>query len=127
MTVRIAVRLVALLGAATTFGFMLRQGSPSELSWWSAMPIFGTWCLLPYVILITLSWAWASSTTAQVLLGIAALVTCAPVPFLLYDAFVAHRSATNALVLLFLPVYQLLVVLPLSLAAGWAAWKAKRR
>jgi hypothetical protein len=126
MTVpRLVVRSAAALGAVVTFGFMLYAGSPSELQWWSEMPIFGTWCLFPYLVLILLSWRWASSTTAQVLLGVAAVVTTVPVPFVLHDAFVAHHSSTAALVFLFLPLYQFFVVVPLSLAAWWAVRKTQ--
>jgi hypothetical protein len=126
MTARIAVRLVAVLGRHHV-RVHAAPGKPVRAQLVERHADFGMWCLLPYVILITLSWAWASSTAAQVLFGIAALVICFPVPFLLHDALVVHRSSTNALVFLFLPVYQLLVIVPLSLGAAWATWRAKWR
>jgi len=123
--VPVAVRLVAGAAAAVAFGFMLYAGSPSEPSWWGGMAIFGPWCLLPYLIVLFLSWRWARSPAAQVLLLLAAAIVSIPAPFILYDAFIANHSSTNALVFVFLPVYQLLVVVPLSLAAWWASRTAK--
>jgi hypothetical protein len=117
---------VVSLGSAITFGFMLHAGSPSELSWWGAMPIFGTWCLLPFLIVLVLSWRWAAAPASQVLLAIAAVIITVPVPFILYDGLVATHHSTGALVFLFLPFYQLFVVVPLSVAAWWAVRKAAR-
>ena len=81
--------------------------------------------MLPYLLVLLLSWRWARFGAAQVLLGIAALISSAPTPFFPYDAFIANHGSTNALVLLFLPVYPLVVVVPLCFAAWWTARQAR--
>ena len=116
----------ASLGAALTFAAMLHEGNPGELSWWSRMLGFGLWGLLPFLIVLVLSRRWTSFPAAQSLLAVAGSLVMLSAAYLLYEALFAKKHSTFGLAFLVMPIYQLVVVIPLSLAAWWAARRGER-
>ena len=90
------------------------------------MLAFGGWSLLPFLIVMALSRRWASSPAAQSLLATASAIATTLAARLLYSCFFDRKNSTFGLIFLFLPAYQLVVVVPLSLAAWWAARRGER-
>jgi hypothetical protein len=119
-------RAIAGFGFAVTFGCWLYFGSPGDADWWRGAGLFMLWALSPYAIVFAFSLRW-SSPAAQVLLAIGGGAAVLPMPFLAYDAFQARRDAMVGLVFLFVPVYQLSVVIAFVLAAWWWARREFRR
>jgi hypothetical protein len=66
--------IIVLLGIVITFAAMLHEGSPGDLARWSGIPVFGTWVLLPFLVLLGLSLRWRSSPAAQKLLAVAGVL-----------------------------------------------------
>jgi hypothetical protein len=88
---------MASIGILFTISVLLYAGSPSDRGWWSAISVFALWAVAPYGIVLVLSFTWISRA-AQILLGVAAAAALLPVPFLAYDAFIAHHGALDGLV-----------------------------
>ncbi len=108
------------IGIVFTLACLFYAGSPSDLSWWAGAAVFSIWALAPYAIAIICSSLW-TAPASQVLLTIGAGAALLPMPFLAYDVLIAHPSALNGIVFLFVPIYQLAAVISFALAAWWAA------
>ncbi|MBW2416282.1 MAG: hypothetical protein JRG76_17430 [Deltaproteobacteria bacterium] len=104
-------------GACITLGFMVYAGSPGEPGWWLGfLPFAGV--------------AWSvrirrDGPGATLLLVGAVLLTSAST-FLLYQAFVAEPDAQSGIVFVFLPVWQILAMLPFVLGAQSLRSRAAR-
>ena len=119
-------RAIAGFGFAITLGCWFYFGSPGDADWWRGAGLFVLWAVSPYAIVLAFSLRW-SSPTAQVLLALGGGAAVLPMPFLAYDAFQARRDAMVGLVFMFVPIYQLLVVIAFLLAAWWWARREFRR
>ncbi|MBW2281954.1 MAG: hypothetical protein JRG82_14545 [Deltaproteobacteria bacterium] len=112
-------------GACITLGFMVYAGSPDEPGWWLGFLPFGAWGVLPFAGV-----AWSvrirrDGPGATLLLVGAVLLTSAST-FLLYQAFVAEPDAQSGIVFVFLPVWQILAMLPFVLGAQSLRSRAAR-
>jgi len=104
--------LVLLVGAVATLGFMVYAGDPASGSWWLFFVPFAGWALLPYALVgVATRWQPSSRGSQSVLCVAAVLLTCASV-LLLYSAFVAQPDPQSGLILIFLPLWQGLGLLP---------------
>lgn len=100
-------------GALITLGFMARAGDPTQPAWWIFLPVFGAWAVLPYVVAGWVArWRPATPGSHAVLAIAAALLTGFGV-FALYQAFVTHLDPQSAIVLVYLPIWQLVGLFPL--------------
>jgi len=80
---------------------------------------FWIWAIIPYLILIFSNKHFTKSKTAKPLISLAIAITVAGALFIYYDAFYVHLDAQNALLFIFLPVYQNILAAILSaIAAG---------
>jgi SNF family Na+-dependent transporter len=111
MLVRIA-QVLLFVGAATTLGFMGYAGEPTSALWWLLSLPFAAWTLLPYALVASEARRHASNRGSLSLLGLAAALLSGSSIVLLYLAFVAQPDAQSGLVLVFLPLWQLVAMLP---------------
>lgn len=106
-----------------TLGCMLYAGEPAAFDWWKVAVFFFVWTGVPYLALAftgsKLAGAGASRsivTVGAIVLGIFGLV-------LLWHSLVVEPDAQGGLVFVALPLFQLVGVIPLALAA----WLVERR
>jgi len=128
---------VLLLGALVTLGFMLHAGSPDRPLWWIGFLPFGAWGVLPFgllafSILARRGWmgGWlrgsARGGPAASLLLVAAILLTGVSTFLLYQAFIAEPDAQSGIVFVFLPIWQIVAMLPFILGAQSLRRRAAR-
>ena len=111
MLVRIT-RVLLFVGAATTLGFMAYAGEPTSASWWLfALPL-AAWTLLPYALVASGTRRHPSTRGSLSLLSWTAALLSGSSIALLYLAFVAQPDAQSGLVLVFLPLWQSVALLP---------------
>lgn len=114
-----------LVGAATTLGFMIDAGEPDRPWWWLAFSLFGGWALVPYALVAAATrWRPANRASRSVLCAAAALLSGLSI-LSLYSAFVIHLDAQSALVFIFLPLWQLVGLLPFLGASRWIAQRGQ--
>jgi len=117
---------VLLLGFLTTLGFMLYAGEPSKSTWWLFFVPFAGWAGAPYAITGLAVRRSAASRASQVVLLLTAIALTGFGCSMLYTAFVTHIDAQSGIVFVFLPVYQLMGLVPLLLIAQHLARRASR-
>ena len=105
-------RLLLLVGAAATLGFMAYAGQPGSASWWLFFLPFAAWTLVPYALAAAETSRHPSGRGSISVLCAAAAILSGSSIGLLYLAFVAQPDAQSGLVFIFLPVWQSLGLLP---------------
>jgi hypothetical protein len=115
--------VVLVIGAVATLGFMVYAGFPTSPSRWFAFFLFAAWALLPYALLATAVRWRPSNRVSHSVLGVAAALMSGFSILGLYSAFVAHPDPQSALVLVFLPLWQLVGSLPFL---GMSRYLARR-
>ena len=121
MTGRIArlsgPRVTALLYALAVAVMGLRAGQPGTLSWWLGALPFLAWCALPVVVGLWVHRWFSGLARAFYLLAIAAI---AGGGFALqwYVMFIGPADAQNALILVFAPLVQWVLVACATALAG---------
>lgn len=101
-----------------TLACMLYAGEPRRPRWWLGFAPFAAWALLPFLVAGILSFRLRGSPASRrVLLAAAGLLT-ASTCWLLYVAFIDQPDAQSGLVFLFLPLWQLVGLLPIGLLAA---------
>ncbi|MHC4960908.1 MAG: hypothetical protein ACYTGA_02125 [Planctomycetota bacterium] len=88
---------------------------------------FWTWAIIPYLILIFANKHFTKTKTAKTLTSSAVAITVAGALFIYYDAFYVHLDAQNALLFIFLPVYQNILAAILSAIAAACSWIQKKQ
>jgi hypothetical protein len=78
---------------------------------------FWGWAITPYLILIFANKHFMKTKIAKTLTSSAIAITVVGGLFIYYDAFYVHLDAQNALLFIFLPVYQNILVLILFVIA----------
>ncbi len=111
MLVRIT-QVLLLVGAATTLGFMAYAGEPTSASWWLLSLPFAAWTLLPYALVASGTRRHPSNRGSSSLLSLAAALLSGSSIVLLALTFVTQPDAQSGLVLVFLPLWQSVVLLP---------------
>jgi len=122
-----AVDVALSSGALATLGFMLYAGEPAEPVWWLSAIVFGAWALAPYLFV-----AWETRRQppvmgSRVLLALAAVVMTAFGVAVLVSAFVLHPDPQSGLVILFVPIWQSLGLVPFVLGSRYFAFRSERR
>ena len=101
-----------LVGAVATVGFMGYAGRPANALWWLfALPL-AAWTLVPFGLVAAEARRYTADLGSLSLLCAAAALLSASSIGLLYLAFVAKPDAQSGLVLVFLPLWQVLGLLP---------------
>ena len=103
---------VLIAGGSATLGFMLYAGEPSRPLWWLAFAVFATWGLIPFACVAAVARRFADSRGSLRVLLLAAVLLSIGNAFLLYEAFVAQPDAQSGLVFIFLPMWQLVALIP---------------
>jgi hypothetical protein len=101
-----------LVGAVTTLGFMVYAGDLGSPSSWLFFLGLAAWTLMPYGIVAAETRRYPGSQGSMSLLCATAALLSGVSIVLLYLAFVAQPDAQSALVLVFLPLWQSLGLLP---------------
>lgn len=117
MAYRLVLAVLA-LGALVTLGFMLYAGSWERPYWWLALLVFYGWTLVPYLFCGVVAHRMQGAPAALRLMALAAALLSGASGFLLHQSFIARPDAQGALVFVFLPLWQLVALLPFALAAG---------
>jgi hypothetical protein len=112
-----------ILGFLTSIAFMIHAGEPRILSWWLLFFPFAAWTLVPYALVVQAARRQPASRSSQTVLLFAAAALLAFGSFTLYEAFVAHLDAQSGIVFVFLPLYELVGLVPLL----WVARVLARR
>ncbi|MFQ5546786.1 MAG: hypothetical protein ACE5FV_00730 [Woeseia sp.] len=116
--------VVLVVGAITTLVFTIYAARPAGLSQWLFFIAVAGWGLLPYALVgLTIRWLPASKGSG-IVLCMAAVLLSAFGAFGLYQSFVVHLDPQSAIVLIFLPLWQLLGLMPF-LCMSW--YLANRR
>ncbi|MDH4030083.1 MAG: hypothetical protein OEU49_04465 [Chromatiales bacterium] len=120
---RRATLAVLICGFLTTLGFMFHAGEPQRLSWWPLFVPFAAWAGVPYALVYAASRRGPATTASHAVVFLSALAVSGFSALMLYQAFIAHPDAQSGIVLLFIPFYQVLGLLPLL----WVARVLARR
>jgi hypothetical protein len=123
---RHVVRGLAAMGIVTMIVVFAQNAHPNDGGWWYTTFLFALWEFPPYVALLALAPRLPESKLFGILLAIAAFFECVPVPLLAYDAFVLHPSSLTAVLFLYVPLYQELLIAPFMIAA-WLVGRRERR
>jgi hypothetical protein len=114
------------VGVVLSLVVMIYAGEPHRLYWWPMFLIASAWVLLPYAIV----WQEARRRMAQpgprVVLLVAAIALTVFSAIVLYGAFIAHPDPQSGLVFIFIPLYQLLGLVPFFILARYLAKRSGR-
>jgi hypothetical protein len=114
------------VGAVVSLVAMIHAGEPHRLHWWPMFAIASAWVLLPYAIV----WQEARRRTGRpgpcVVLLVAAITLTVFSALVLYGAFIAHPDPQSGLVFIFIPLYQLLGLVPFFILARYLAKRSGR-
>ena len=109
---------VLIVGAMATVGFTIYAARPNGSSNWGILIAVATWTLLPYAVVMAVARRLPSNRNSEILLCIAAVLLSGFGIFGLYQSFIVHLDPQSALVLVLLPLWQLLGLLPF-LCVSW--------
>lgn len=112
------------IGVLVTLGFMLHAGEPGRPAWWLGFVPFAAWAVSPFVAAGMVASRFRASPLAVRLVAAAAAALAGSSLFVYHQGFVAHPDAQSGLLFLFLPLWQLLAILPVFLAARALARRA---
>jgi hypothetical protein len=114
---RIVLSLLG-VGVLVTVAFMFHAGEPRRPTWWLGFIPFVAWALLPYGLVgLLASRLRASSRSIDVLAAAASLLSLSS-SYLLYLGFVAETDAQSGLLFLFVPLWQLVALVPVAWLAN---------
>lgn len=105
-------RVVLAIAALATMAFMIYGGSPERAGWWLLFLPFAAWALLPYGLLAVRAERAAGHRGATTIVLVGSVLATAFGVFALYMAFVAQPDPQSGLVVLFVPVWQLVGLVP---------------
>ena len=113
---RRSVFWVLLAGALTTFAFVLLAGRPSRLEWWLGGILFAVWVLVPFGFLGLTA---RSRSLGKVSLAtlLAASVLLMAVSLITYNPAVMGSGSTASLVFVFVPMLELVGLIPFVIIA----------
>ena len=115
------ILVLLLVGVTTTLGFMGYAGDPTRPGWWLFFLLFGAWALLPYGVVAIAARQRPANRASDSVLCLAATLLSGLGILALYSAFVAHLDPQRGLVLVFLPLWQLLGLLPFLVVSRYLA------
>lgn len=108
-------------GFLISLGFMFYAGEPGRGSWWPLFVPFAAWAGLPYALIYAVSRRGPATRASSAVVLLSALAVSGFGALMLYEAFIAHPDAQSGIVLIFIPFYQVLGLLPLLWIARWLA------
>lgn len=106
-----------LVGVLVTMGFMLYAGEPTHLDWWLGFLFFGLWAFIPYFVVASMARRVSMSQPSLWVLLVAALLLTAGSSIVLYMSFIAQPDPQSGVVFVFLPMSQLVALVPFLLVA----------
>ena len=101
-----------LVGVLVTVGFMLYAGEPGHLDWWLGFFFFGLWAFVPYFVVAYMTHRFSTSQRSLWVLLPAALLLTAGSSVVLYISFIAQPDPQSGVVFVFLPMVQLVALVP---------------
>lgn len=103
---------VLLVGALVTEGFMLYAGEPGDPRWWLGFFFFGLWAFMPYLAVAYIAHRFSTSRRSLWVLLAAALFLTTGSCIVLYTSFIAQPDPQSGVVFVFLPMLQLVALVP---------------
>lgn len=105
-----AMQAMAVLGPAATLFCMIHNGEPLQPGWWLlAMPFLGL-AILPYLLLLSAVKHASNARTIWFFFGVMLCITLGAL-LILWEAFWLRPDPQAGLVFLFLPLYQIAIVM----------------
>jgi hypothetical protein len=117
LTVLIATYTLLAAGLLTTLVFMAVAGDPARVSWWGFALPFAAWTASPYAAVAVLARHCAHRRWAALVVLVAAGLLSGAGALILANAFIFNLDPQSGIVLVLLPVWQLIGLLPFALAA----------
>lgn len=122
-----AIFFLLAVGAIGTLGFIAYAADPGQPSSWWFLFLLAVWALLPYAIAAAaVRWQPASHASDSVLL-LAAVLLAGLGTFGLYDAFILDPDPQSGLLLIFLPLWELLGLIPVVGISRFVARRGRPR
>jgi len=122
----LSTHVLLAVGLVVNACFMLRNGEPGRPEWWPLALGFFAWTAAPFVTVAVMNVFLAGTPTGRIALLLTALAIMAGGLYALVQAFIIHLDAQSGIVLIFLPIYQWVVVVVGSVTAI-VAWALARR
>jgi hypothetical protein len=120
----IALAVITLLGAAVfTLGVMIKAGEGwnQGFAWWLGFFAFGAWAVSPYAAMAVMSLAMKRTLPQSLVFLLGCLLVTGFGGVVLIDGFYIHHDAQNALLFVFLPIYQWIGVAATFVIGLWVA------
>ncbi len=106
----IAIQVLAVLGPGAMFFCMILNGEPLRPGWWLlALPFLGL-ATLPYLLILHAARLSDDTRATGCFLGVAVFITLGSL-LILWEAFWLRPDPQAGLVFLFVPLYQIAIVL----------------
>jgi ABC-type Fe3+-siderophore transport system permease subunit len=109
------------VGAVLSMVFMIHAGEPHRLHWWPMFAVAFAWVLLPYAIVRQEARRRTGQPGPRIVLLVAAIALTVFSAIVMYGAFIAHPDPQSGLVFIFIPLYQLLGLVPFFILARYLA------
>ena len=88
--------------------------------------VLSAWAISPQVLGMVLAWLFRRSAPALWVLFVGGAVIAGGGSFVLYESFGPHIDPQSPIVLILLPGWEFLVLLPFAAVSGWLAWRKRR-
>ncbi len=121
MNIALLTRVTAALGGMFSLAMVLYAGDQSSLFLIGLGLIFGAWAIAPFMLAYFRAPSFSHSTLLSVVLLVATVAAGGFSVFAYWTTFVDNPSpdAQDGLILLFVPLYQIIGMSAVLLAAGW--------
>ncbi len=100
--------VLALSAALFTIAMLIYAGHGWEkgINWWAITCLFGAWAISPYIGIVGFSRTWSEDHKERITRLLGFILVIAFGIIVLIDGFFIHSDAQNALLFIFLPLYQ---------------------
>ncbi len=109
--------LLSAAGALGTWTFMVYAGQPDDWSWLLFFLPFAAWAAIPFAVIAFASRRARTIPAALRVLFVATLILTFGSMYLLYTAFVTSPDAQSGIVFVFLPIWQMVGLMPFLLVS----------
>ena len=113
--------VLALSATLFTIAMMIYAGHGWEkgINWWAITCLFGAWAISPYIGIVGFSRTWSEDHKERITRLLGFILVIAFGIIVLIDGFFIHSDAQNALLFVFLPIYQWIgIVIVLAIGAS---------
>ncbi len=98
------------IGILANVYFMLTNGEPDKLWWWTGELVFFVWTAIPFVGIATATKCLSKGLTSAFILFITSIIITFGGVYALVETFIVHLDPQSGIIFIFLPFYQLVHV-----------------